>query len=220
MFIDAISPHSYLHNSVLDDKLLTLPSGDRLSIPKNVCMILEIALSRRRQQHVLVMKWFGSAMPQFCQRCASSTSWGNSGRKITLRRLIYHYQGMFLRVNDLVVSRDSRSSSLCADAFDFALSQSHIMEVSREGLIKSFKCLVVKVIRLVTEYYDENHPDFPMTGQHMDNFAKRWLLHSLLWSFAGSATWPTRNELSYLLIRLSGVTFPSDGNSGYLTDIE
>lgn len=59
--------------------------------------------------------------------------------------------------------------------------------------------------------YDENHPDFPMTGEHMEKFAKRWLLHSLMWSFCGSASWDIRKKFSDLLLSTSGVMLPVDG---------
>ena len=40
--------------------------------------------------------------------------------------------------------------------------------------------------------YDENHPDISMSGDHMDKYAERWLMDSLLWSFSGSASWSLR----------------------------
>lgn len=87
------------------------------------------------------------------------------------------------------------------------------MGMSREGLLRSLKALLIRGIRLAIEY-DEGHPDFPMTSQHMDNFAKRWLMHSLLWSFSGSASWKIRSELTDLLVRSSGIILPeNDGNS-------
>ena len=52
----------------------------------------------------------------------------------------------------------------------------------------------------------------------MDNFAKRWLLHSLLWSMSGSASWEVRNELGELLLRSSGMMLPSDDDRGSLAD--
>ena len=101
----------------------------------------------------------------------------------------------------------------CADALEFALSETHIMEISREGLLRSLKSLLVKGVGLAIDY-DENHPDFPMTGQHMDKFAKRWVLHSTLWSFAGSAPWDVRNKLADLLLRTSGMIIPSNNENG------
>lgn len=206
-----------------DNKLLTLPSGERLSIPDNVRILLEVDSLEQATPATVSrcgMIWFSEATisSEMClehlmgelrkENFAAESSSGD----------IPSSQISFLdTIQDFVISRDSRSTSLCADALEFSLSKSHIMEVSREGLIKSLRALLGKGIRLAIEY-DENHPDFPMTGQHMDNFAKRWLLHSLLWSFSGSASWSIRNELSNLLIRLSGMMLPSDENNGSLAD--
>lgn len=120
-------------------------------------------------------------------------------------------------IQTLVVSVDPRSTSLVLDALHFSLSKTHIMDMSREGLLKSLKSLLVKGIEMAIEY-DENHPDFPMSGEHIDNFAKRWLLHSLLWSFAASASWNIRSELADLLLRSSGMMLPSDDSTMSLAD--
>lgn len=220
---DAVFTHPCFHNSVLDDnKLLTLPSGERLSIPDNVRVILEVDSLEQATPATVSrcgMIWFSDATVS-SEMCLDHLM-GELRHKnyaVESAGVVPSSQISFLdSIHDLVISRDSRSSSLCADALEFSLSQSHIMEVSREGLIKSLRSLLIKGIRLATEY-DENHPDFPMTGQHMDKFAKRWLVYSLLWSFAGSAPWRIRMELSNLLLRSSDVVLPSDDSSGSLAD--
>ena len=122
-------------------------------------------------------------------------------------------------IQGLVVSQDARSTSLVADALEFALAnKEHIMKISREGLLLSLSNLLVKGIGLAIEYVNMIITDFPMTGQHMDNFAKRWLLYSLLWSLSGSATWSVRNELADLLLRSSGMMLPSDDDNYSLAD--
>lgn len=213
-------------NSVLDDnKLLTLPSGERLSIPDNVRIILEVDSLEHATPATVSrcgMIWFSSdtISSEMCLehlmgelRTENIAGDGNLSRDAVPPSQISFLDA----IEGLVLSQDSRSTSLVADALEFSLAKSHIMEISREGLIKSLRSLVVTGIRLVIEY-DENHPDFPMTGLHMDNFAKRWLLHSLLWSFAGSASWSVRNELANLLLRSSGMMLPSDDVNGSLAD--
>jgi len=211
---------------VLDDnKLLTLPSGERLSIPDNVRIILEVdSLAQATPATVsrCGMIWFSSdtISSEMClEHLMGELRTENIAEDSSLSGdIITSSQISFLdAIQGLVISQDLRSTSLVADALEFSLSKSHIMEISREGLLKSLKSLLVKGIRLAIEY-DENHPDFPMTGQHMDNFAKRWLLHSLLWSMAGSASWEVRNELAELLLRSSGMMLPSDDDSGSLAD--
>lgn len=109
-----------------------------------------------------------------------------------------------------------RTTSLVIDALDFALREKHVMITTREHLLRSFGALLLQGIRCVVEY-DENHPDFPISGEHMDKFAKRWLLHSLMWSFCGSSSWDIRMKFSAMLIRTSGVVLPG-ADSRHLFD--
>jgi dynein heavy chain 1 len=83
------------------------------------------------------------------------------------------------------------------------------MEPTRERLLHTLHALLVQGILLAIEF-DENHPDFPMTGEHMEKFARRWLLHSLMWSFCGSTSWNVRKRFSDMLLRTSGVVLPSN----------
>lgn len=105
-----------------------------------------------------------------------------------------------------------RTSSLVFDALEFALNESHVMAPTRDRLLVSFRALLLQGISAAVEY-DETHPDFPMSGEHMDKFSKRWLLHSLLWSFCGSASWEVRKKFSTLLLRTSGVMLPGGENT-------
>jgi dynein heavy chain 1 len=112
--------------------------------------------------------------------------------------------------------KSERTSSLIIDALEFALKEKHIMAPSRERLLCTLRSLLVQGMGLAIEY-DENHPDFPMTGEHMDKFAKKWLLHSLMWSFSGSASWESRKKFGDLLLRTSGILLPG-GDDATLLD--
>jgi dynein heavy chain 1 len=120
-------------------------------------------------------------------------------------------QLLFLQsIRSLVIS--DRTSSLVIDALDFALQQTHIMAASRGRCVHTLKTLLLQGIGQAIAY-DENHPDFPMTGEHMEKFARRWLLHSLMWSFASSASWDVRKKFGDMLLRTSGVQLPSSEKS-------
>ena len=121
-------------------------------------------------------------------------------------------QSQFLSIIRPMVISGERTSSLVADALEFALKEEHVMAPSRDRLLHTLKAMLVQGISLAVEY-DENHPDFPMVGEHMEKFAQRWLLHSLMWSFCGSATWDIRRRFSDMLIRTSGVLLPGGSDS-------
>jgi len=203
---------------VLDDnKMLTLPSGERLMVPKNIRIILEVD----SLEHTT---------PATVSRCGMV--WF-SADTVTTEMALHHFLGT-LAVEDLLGDRaadqevpaaqvlfldtikpmvlSERTSSLVVDALEFALKEKHVMEPSRERLLHTFRGVLIQGI-LEAISYDENHPDFPMTGEHMEKFAKRWLLHSLLWSFCGSASWEIRKQFSDLLVRTSGTVLPGGAES-------
>eukprot|EP00522_Entomoneis_paludosa_P000277 CAMPEP_0172474334 /NCGR_PEP_ID=MMETSP1065-20121228/69303_1 /TAXON_ID=265537 /ORGANISM="Amphiprora paludosa, Strain CCMP125" /LENGTH=4205 /DNA_ID=CAMNT_0013232513 /DNA_START=82 /DNA_END=12699 /DNA_ORIENTATION=- len=210
-------------NSVLDDnKLLTLPSGERLGIPNNVRIVLEVDS-------------LAHATPATVSRCGMV--WFNDDN-VSPEMYLEHMLGTLAK-EDLVGDRSrdesappaqieflntikplvvaDRTSSLVIDALEFALQENHIMEPSRNRLFQTFGSLLVQGINQAIEY-DENHPDFPMSGEHMEKFAKRWLLHSLMWSFCGSAPWEVRKRFSDMLLRTSGVIIPNGNDGGSIYD--
>ena len=195
--------------------MLTLPSGERLNIPDNVRLILEVdSLDQATPATVsrCGMVWFSSdtvssdmVLKHMLGELRTADVTGEEASST---------QTSFLdAIQEFVVSEDTNSPSLVEEALHFALEQPHIMEMTRDGLLKSLRSLIVKGICLAIDY-DDGHPDFPMSGQHMDNFAKRWLLHSLLWSFSGSASWDIRSQLADMILRASGMMLPggSDGD--------
>jgi dynein heavy chain 1, cytosolic len=196
--------------------MLTLPSGERLSIPSNVRIILEVDSLKH-------------ATPATVSRCGMV--WF-SDENITTEMALEHLLGT-LEIKDIVgdsspeqvtpaaqvqflncikpLVLSDRTSSLVVDGLDFALKETHVMEPSRNRLLSTLHALLIQGISQAIEY-DENHPDFPMTGEHMEKFAKRWLLHSLMWAFCGSASWEVRKKFSDLLLRTSGVMLPGGEN--------
>jgi len=214
-------------NSVLDDnKLLTLPSGERLSIPNNVRIILEVDSLEQATAATVSrcgMVWFSEDTLSL-DMCLDNLF--NSLRYTDITgesRDIPSAQVSFLdSARPMILSEDELSNSLVADALEFAIAQEHIMLPTRERLLASLRALLIQGIKQVIEY-DENHPDFPINGVHLDNFVKRWVLHSLLWSFAGSTPWAVRHTFSDMILRSSGLTLPDFDNTsvaGYRVRVE
>ena len=202
-------------NSVLDDnKLLTLPSGERLNIPDNVRIILEVDSLKQATAATVSrcgMVWFSE---DTVSTEMSLSNLFNSLRNEDLvgdGNSIPSAQTSFLdSIKPLIIGNDD--ASLVSNALEFALLQTHIMEPTRERLLASLKALLIQGILKVIEY-DENHIDFPMCGEHLENFSKRWTLHSLLWSFGGSTSWAIRQKLSDMLVRSTGSVLPQHQNS-------
>jgi dynein heavy chain 1, cytosolic len=208
--------------SVLDDnKLLTLPSGERLAIPNNVRIILEVDSLEHATPATVSrcgMVWFSvdTVTTEMCLehlmgklRKADFLGDRSTGDEAPAAQTLF-----LAAIKPLVIS--DRTSSLVIDALEFSLTQPHVMPPTRDRLLQTLEALLVQGIQQAIEY-DENHPDFPMTGEHMEKFAKRWLLHSLLWSFAGSASWEVRQKFGEMLLRTSGIVLP-DGEGTTVSD--
>lgn len=185
-------------NSVLDDNmLLTLPSGERLEIPKNVRVILEVDN-------------LAHATPATVSRCGliwmSSDTIHHEMRLTHLFNTLsttttdvegyfkYEESKLFLEaIRPMVVPKDG-SSSLVSDALEFSLKANHVMNATRERLLTPFRALLLRGIDKAREYN--------IADEHMQIFARRWLLHSLVWSFVGSCSWSIREQFSDFLCRI------------------
>jgi dynein heavy chain 1 len=201
-------------NSVLDDnKLLTLPSGERLEIPNNVRILLEVDSLEQATAATVSrcgMVWFNDdtlsldMCLEHLYNSLQNKDISGDGRGIPAAQVSF-----LESIKSMLLLEDG--SSLVYDAVEFAMMQDHIMLPTRERLLASFKALLIQGLQQAIDY-DENHPDFPMSGEHLSNYAKRWTLHSLLWSLAGSTSWAVRHKLSDMLLRSSGAMLPSDDN--------
>jgi dynein heavy chain 1, cytosolic len=220
--VDALPNTPFFNLSVLDDnKMLTLPSGERLSIPDNMRIILEVdSLDYATPATVsrCGMVWFSedTVTSEMClhnlmAKLATDDLVGDRGGDQEIPPAQTHFLNV---IRPLLIS--DRTSSLVMDALEFALGETHVMAATRDRLLHTFRALVKQGMGLAISY-DENHPDFPMTGEHMEKFAKRWLLHALMWSFCGSASWDIRKKFGAMLLRTSGIILPG-GDEHTLVD--
>jgi hypothetical protein len=73
------------------------------------------------------------------------------------------------------------------------------MEPSIGRFLTTLFSLLVRGIAVAIDY-NENNSDFPMSESHMEQYALKWLLYSLLWSFGGSMSSERRAALGDLLL--------------------
>uniref|UniRef100_A0A7S2LKS4 AAA+ ATPase domain-containing protein n=1 Tax=Leptocylindrus danicus TaxID=163516 RepID=A0A7S2LKS4_9STRA len=198
-------------NSVLDDnKLLTLPSGERINIPPNIRIIIEVDSLEEATPATVSrcgMVWFSDDVMS-TEMCLEHLMSGLLYKDINGGQTVSDAQHQFAQSIKSLVQYDANGrASLVSEAIDFALQQEHIMKQSRSQLLTPLVSLLHKGIELAIEY-NETHPDFHMSDDHMEKFSQRWLLFSLLWSFGGSANWSTRCSLGDMLCTLGAVELP------------
>ncbi|CAI5714683.1 unnamed protein product [Hyaloperonospora brassicae] len=213
-------------NSVLDDnRLLTLPSGERLEIPPNVWIMMETETLRYATLATVSrcgMVWFSHdtvktrhivehylLKMQDDASVVSSFSVQPSESELT-KKTAHTYVSL---LRDLI-DRGDGMPSLIEICLDQAMSQTHIMEVTALRLLMSMFTLLGRGLSRINEY-NEGHIDFPMTNDQMSRFVPKWFVFSILWGFGGSMDSANRIDLCDFVAQTleNRLTFPMPGSS-------
>ena len=196
-------------NSVLDDnKLLTLPNGERLNLPPNVRVMFEVQDLRYATLATVSrcgMIWFSEDVlslsmifenyflrtqyvpvsdedvetTNFASGLTGQSTTGDDNEQ-TLSTTI----ALQRLIVQILKPHFQHENSLVIKALDFALSQEHIMDFTRLRPLNSLFSMLNQGIRNILKY-NQTHPDFPMSQQQIELYITRWLIYSLLWSFVG-----------------------------------
>ena len=208
-------------NSVLDDnKMLTLPSGERLSIPDNMRIMLEVDSLEQATPATVSrcgMLWFSEScitnfmcIKRIINKLKRGSRWEGEGGRDESYNEAARENSIGSSTADTDHPEVSRQFASKIEHFfevDGIVNQtlvaslkeaSHIMTPTRERLLQTFECLLLKGVEEIVEY-NNNHIDFPMTEAHLETFSKNWLHYSLLWAFCGSSDWKHRNAFSDML---------------------
>jgi len=216
-------------NSVLDDnKLLTLPNGERLSIPPNVRIMFEVE----------TLKYATLATVSRCGMVWFSED------TVTSNMVIDNYlEGLkektFEDLDDDAVSAGATStatgntqtalvemlrkvlvrSDFLLQALAAAQEFSHIMEFTDIRALDSFFGLLAKVCRTVLEY-DIQHSDFPLDIEQKEAFISQKTLLAVVWAFTGDCPHRERKAFGEYIGALSNIDLPSLTETTSLIDFD
>ncbi|KAI7931816.1 dynein heavy chain [Pyricularia oryzae] len=213
-------------NSVLDDnKLLTLPNGERLNLPANVRIMFEVEN----------LKYATLATVSRCGMVWFSEDTVTPGMLVenyidTLRAVAFEdldEDAVATGQNSekaLAVQRqaaDVLNAHLTTDNFiNEALKQAegfnHIMEFTVARVLNTLFSLLNKAVRDVVEY-NSQHTDFPMDPEQVESYVSKKLLLALVWSLTGDC--PLNDRKAYGDILGGLATFgnsPLDGTSSLI----
>ncbi len=173
-------------NSVLDDnKLLTLPSGERLELPSNIRILIET--------DCLV-----HTTPATISRCGMV--WFSLDTVTTLMTLRRALSGVKAPSNVLKHwSSEFLEDGGVIKALEWAFTVDHIMSVTKDQLVGTVCSLLKQWVVMVADY-NEYHIDSPMCGDHLAWSSQRWLLFSLFWGLGSSMSHENRLELSKMIL--------------------
>lgn len=206
-------------NSVLDDnKLLTLPNGERLSLPPSVRIIFEVqdlkfatlaTVSRCGMiwfsEDVLTTKMMvDNFLMQLRTIVIEDTDANQSGAE--LRKLmgtsgdnqIPERSSATLMAQQEVASLlepQLEDGQFVCKALKYASSQAHIMEFTRFRALKTLFSMLSNTVRSII-LYNNSHPDNSMKSDHLRDYVMNSLVFNVLWAFMGDAKLESRNALS------------------------
>ncbi|WVQ93134.1 hypothetical protein IAU59_000198 [Kwoniella sp. CBS 9459] len=220
-------------NSVLDDnKLLTLPNGERLNLPPNVRVMFEV---EHLQYATLAtvsrcgMIWFSEEVIDTSVICrhhldvlALAPIGADDDENLDFATASTGEVGAGLETQKQIVSileSHFDPTGLVTSALDFAAKCQHIMDFTPIRALNTLFSLLKATMRNVMEY-NVRHADFPLATEKVESYVTRRLLLNVVWSFVGDAKLEIRAALGEHLREASGIETPSMAPGASLIDYD
>lgn len=233
-------------NSVLDDnKLLTLPNGERLNLPPNVRVMFEVESLRYATLATVSrcgMIWFSDDIVRpsmvYTRYLTGLRSTpieldddGLASAVASHRAVAAGNAASATGTNE--VSPDLQVQRAVADALapffeddglvngalEFARTVPHIMDFTEARALSTLFSLINKTVRNILDY-NTQHPDFPLGPEPIEAYATRRLLLALVWAFTGDAKLDVRAQMGEYLRNHTGVDLPALGPGSSLIDYD
>lgn len=211
-------------NSVLDDnKLLTLPNGERLSLPPNVRVMFEV----QDLKFATLATVSRCGMVWFSEDVLSTEmifeNYLSRLRSIPLEDGDEDFVGVMKTTKDkeeevspsLQVQRDIAlllqpffsGDGIVVRTLEYAMEQEHIMDFTRLRALSSLFSMLNQSARNVLNF-NAQHPDFPCSADQLEQYIPKALVYSVLWSFAGDAKLKVRIDLGDFVRSVTTVPLP------------
>jgi len=210
---------------VLDDnKLLTLPNGERLNLPPNVRIMFEVEHLRYATLATVSrcgMIWFSDDVvepPMIYRQYLDSLAAvpldaeDDETSGIPGRRVEEGSDGSSINLATqkqiaTILEQYFSSGELVEAALEFASDIEHIMDFTTTRALNTLFSLVNKTVRNVLEY-NSQHSDFPLSAEQVGQYVTKRLLISIIWAFSGDTKLDLRAELGHFLSQRTGVDLP------------
>lgn len=205
--------HTHVYTQVLDDnKLFTLPNGERLALPPSVRIIFEVQ----------DLKYATLATVSRC-----GMTWFSSSVLPIPAVLKHHLKSLENLAIDNVEEGDLGTAGVlnvqarCAEALEphfakggtveQALNKAstlfHVMDFTDHRALRAFFGLLDRGIAAIVDY-NNTHSDFPLSNEMMGKFICKHMVWSLLWGFGGSLSLDNREVLGNYLSTFSTLDLP------------
>ncbi|EGX53504.1 hypothetical protein AOL_s00006g370 [Orbilia oligospora ATCC 24927] len=216
-------------NSVLDDnKLLTLPNGERLNLPPNVRIMFEVETLKYATLATVSrcgMVWFNNdtvtdeMMVQHYLKTLSSVPFEDldednvtTGQASIKALTVQKHMALLLEQQLL---RDGFITNVLHEASKY----NHIMEFTEARVLNTLFSLLNKTCRTIIEY-NLQHVDFPLEDTQIESFVSKKILLTLVWSFTGDCPLTDRQAFGEYICGRTTIGLPSLGDGGSIIDYD
>ena len=214
-------------NSVLDDnKLLTLPNGERLSLPPNVRIMFEVENLKYATLATVSrcgMVWFSddtvtsdmlvahylqdlrkTVFDELEEDTAGQASARVLAQQVQIADLLHHFLG---------------TESILSNSVKEAKKYNHIMQFTEIRALNTLFSLLNKACRTTIEY-NLQHEDFPLDPEQVESFISKKMLLSLMWALTGDCPISDRRSFGEFIASLTTIETPLLSESAALIDYD
>ncbi|CBX94114.1 similar to cytoplasmic dynein 1 heavy chain 1 [Plenodomus lingam JN3] len=216
-------------NSVLDDnKLLTLPNGERLNLPSNVRIMFEVETLKYATLATVSrcgMVWFSDDTVDVDMMITNYTNHlktvafddieDDSVAPGQMSQKTLATQGLIADFLHIKLTQDR----FVEKALSMARKFNHIMEYTDIRALNTLFSLLNKACRNVLEY-NVSHPDFQLEDEKMETYLAKKLLVALVWALVGDCPLSDRKQYGDLIAGLTDVELPPLSESTSLIDFD
>ena len=216
-------------NSVLDDnKLLTLPNGERLSLPPNVRIMFEVETLRYATlatvsrcgmvwfnedtvtPNMMVSNYLASLGESAFDELDEDTS--APGQAAVQALAIQKQVSTFLE-------QHLRSSGLLGKALDNVQNSDHIMQFTTVRALNTLFSLINKACRIMIDF-NLQHEDFQLSSDQIEGFISKKVLLALVWALTGDCPLLQRKSFGDFISRTVTFDVPSLNENSSLIDYD
>lgn len=214
-------------NSVLDDnKILTLPNGERLNLPPNVRILFEVQTLRYATPATVSrcgMVWFSN---DIVTKEMILSNYLQSLRTIAFEELDEDTTGngadqalLTQRQTADLFHQHFSNESLLEHSLKEAWKLDHIMQFTEIRVLNTLFSLLNKACRTIIEY-NIQHEDFPLGQEQVESYLTKKILLALVWALAGDCPMEQRKAFGDHIAGLTTLDIPTLSVSSSLIDYD